>query len=107
MRLAGQLGERDFALEQISHRSAIEQAGEGIGHALLFSLGKFAIALYLGKTSVASSYGAAGSVAIVLIWVYYSAQILLFGAEFAKACRDARLQRREERLAAAAPLASP
>jgi len=49
---------------------------------LLFSLGKLAIALYLGKTSVSSSYGAAGSVAIVLIWVYYSAQILFFGAEF-------------------------
>jgi len=49
---------------------------------LLFSLGKLAIGLYLGKSSVASSYGAAGSVAIVLIWVYYSAQILFLGAEF-------------------------
>lgn len=50
--------------------------------ALLFNLGKFAIGFYLGKTSVASSYGAAGSVAILLIWVYYSAQILFLGAEF-------------------------
>ncbi len=49
--------------------------------ALLFSLGKILIGLYLGKSSVASAYGAAGSLIIILIWVYYSAQILLFGAE--------------------------
>jgi membrane protein len=49
---------------------------------LLFTIGKFAIGLYLGKTDVGSAYGAAGSLVIVLIWVYYSAQILLFGAEF-------------------------
>lgn len=49
---------------------------------LLFSLGKFGIGLYLGKGSVASTYGAAGSLAVVLLWVYYSAQILFFGAEF-------------------------
>ena len=49
--------------------------------ALLFSLGKFLIGLYLGKSSVASAYGAAGSLIIILIWVYYSAQILFFGAE--------------------------
>jgi membrane protein len=49
---------------------------------LLFSLGKLAIGLYLGKASVASSYGAAGSVLVVLLWVYYSAMILYFGAEF-------------------------
>ncbi len=49
---------------------------------LLFSLGKFGIGLYLGKSSVGSSYGAAGSLAILLTWVYYSAQILFFGAEF-------------------------
>ena len=49
---------------------------------LLFSLGKFMIGLYLGKGSVASAYGAAGSLVIILVWVYYSAQILLYGAEF-------------------------
>ena len=49
---------------------------------LLFSLGKFAIGLYLGRSTVASSYGAAGSLAVVLVWVYYSAQILFLGAEF-------------------------
>jgi len=48
----------------------------------LFVIGKMLIGFYLGHTSVASSYGAAGSVVIILIWVYYSAQILLFGAEF-------------------------
>ncbi len=50
--------------------------------AVLFTIGKFAIGLYLGKSDVGSAYGAAGSLVIVLIWVYYSAQILLFGAEF-------------------------
>jgi membrane protein len=48
----------------------------------LFTIGKFAIGLYLGKSNVASAYGAAGSLVIVLVWVYYSAQILLYGAEF-------------------------
>jgi membrane protein len=48
----------------------------------LFTIGKFAIGFYLGKASVASSYGAAGSVVILLVWVYYSALILYFGAEF-------------------------
>jgi membrane protein len=50
--------------------------------AALFTIGKYAIGLYLGKSHVASAYGAAGSLVIVLVWVYYSAQILLYGAEF-------------------------
>jgi membrane protein len=50
--------------------------------ALLFTLGKFLIGLYIGKSSVASGFGAAGSLVIVLVWVYYSAQIFLLGAEF-------------------------
>jgi membrane protein len=49
---------------------------------ILFNLGKAAIGFYLGSSSVASAYGAAGSLIILLLWVYYSAQILLFGAEF-------------------------
>ncbi|MGE5169760.1 MAG: YhjD/YihY/BrkB family envelope integrity protein [Rudaea sp.] len=49
---------------------------------LLFSIGKFLIGLYLGKSSVASSFGAAGSLVIVLLWVYFSSQIFLLGAEF-------------------------
>jgi membrane protein len=49
---------------------------------LLFNLGKFAIGLYLGSSTVASAYGAAGSLVVLLIWVYYSAQIFFLGAEF-------------------------
>ena len=49
--------------------------------AALFTLGKFAIGFYLGRSSVASAYGAAGSLVLLLVWVYYSAQILFFGAE--------------------------
>ena len=49
---------------------------------LLFTIGKFALGLYLGNSGFASTYGAAGSVIIILAWVYYSAQILFFGAEF-------------------------
>ena len=52
--------------------------------ALLFMIGKFAIGAYLGSSSIASLYGAAGSVILILVWVYYSAIILYFGAEFTK-----------------------
>ncbi|HEX4924206.1 MAG TPA: YihY/virulence factor BrkB family protein [Bdellovibrionales bacterium] len=50
--------------------------------ALLFTIGKFAIGFYLGQSSAVSVHGAAGSLAIVLLWVYYAAQILFLGAEF-------------------------
>jgi membrane protein len=50
--------------------------------AVLFTIGKFLIGLYIGRSAVASSFGAAGSLAVVMIWVYYSAQIFLLGAEF-------------------------
>jgi len=50
--------------------------------ALLFTIGKFLIGLYIGKSGVASGYGAAGSLILVFVWVYYSAQIFLLGAEF-------------------------
>lgn len=52
--------------------------------ALLFTIGKQLLALYLGRSSTTSSYGAAGSVILVLLWVYYSAQIVLFGAELTR-----------------------
>jgi membrane protein len=52
--------------------------------AVLFTIGQQLIGLYLGQSSVASSYGAAGSVMILLLWVYYSSQILLLGAEFTR-----------------------
>jgi len=52
--------------------------------ALLFMIGKFGIGFYLGRSAMASWYGAAGSVILILLWVYYSAIILYFGAEFTK-----------------------
>jgi membrane protein len=50
--------------------------------ALLFTIGEFLVGLYLGKAAVGSAYGAAGSLVVVIVWVYYSAMIFLFGAEF-------------------------
>jgi len=55
--------------------------GGALVTALLFTLGKFAIGLYVGRSTVASPFGAAGSVVALVVWVYYSAQILFFGAE--------------------------
>lgn len=52
--------------------------------ALLFSIGKLLIGLYLGHSSISSSFGAAGSLVVLLLWVYYSTQIFLLGAEFTK-----------------------
>jgi membrane protein len=49
---------------------------------VFFSLGKLIIGVYLGNSAVASTFGAAGSLVIILVWIYYSAQILFFGAEF-------------------------
>jgi membrane protein len=50
--------------------------------AVLFTLGKTAIGFYLGRASAGSAYGAAGSMVVLLVWVYYSALIMFFGAEF-------------------------
>jgi membrane protein len=50
--------------------------------AALFTLGKSLIALYIGRSGAASGFGAAGSLVVVLLWVYWSAQILMIGAEF-------------------------
>jgi membrane protein len=57
--------------------------------ALLFTVGKFLIGVYLGRSNVASSYGAAASLITILLWVYYSSLILLFGAEFTKVFANA------------------
>jgi membrane protein len=62
--------------------------------ALLFTLGKTLIGLYLGKASVGSTYGAAGSLMVITVWVYYSAQIFFFGAEFTRVWA----RRRKEKL---------
>jgi membrane protein len=56
-----------------------------IGTAFLFTAGKYVLGLYLGRESTASSYGAAGSVIVILMWVYYGSLILFFGAEFTRA----------------------
>jgi membrane protein len=62
---------------------------------VLFQIGKFAIGLYIGKASVGSPFGAAGSLAVLLVWVYYSSQIILLGAEFTRVSalrRGARIE---------------
>src|ERR1043166_10239637 len=52
---------------------------------VLFGAGKYAIALYIGNSNVASSFGAAGALIVLLLWIFYSAQIFLLGAEFTRA----------------------
>jgi membrane protein len=64
--------------------------------AVLFTVGKHLISLYIGSSNIASIYGAAGALIIILVWVYYSVQILLFGAELAKAYTDQRRARFRE-----------
>ncbi|ABI63294.1 YihY/virulence factor BrkB family protein [Granulibacter bethesdensis] len=63
--------------------------------ALLFSVGKMLIGMYIGSSNAATSYGAAGALVIMLLWVYYSAQIFLFGAELTRAYSDDRHARRQ------------
>jgi membrane protein len=63
--------------------------------ALLFTAGKFVIGYYIGKSGVASAYGAAASIITLLLWIYYSSLILLFGAEFTKAYAESRGSRKE------------
>src|SRR4029079_18408999 len=67
--------------------------------ALLFTFGKFLIGYYLGKSNVASSYGAAASIITILLWIYYSSLILLFGAEFTKAYAESRGSRQDRKTA--------
>ncbi|HEY1836401.1 MAG TPA: YihY/virulence factor BrkB family protein [Rhizomicrobium sp.] len=59
-------------------------AAGGILTAILFDFGKFLIGFYIGRTAIADSFGPAGALVVVLLWVYYSAQLFLFGAEFTK-----------------------
>ena len=62
--------------------------------AALFTLGKYLISLYLGRAGVSSGFGAAGSLVVLLVWVYYSAQIFLLGAEFTWVYAHSRGSRR-------------
>jgi membrane protein len=61
--------------------------------AALFAVGRFLIGLYLGKASVGSAYGAAGSLVVLLVWVYYSSQIFLYGAELTRLYADRRVRK--------------
>ena len=61
---------------------------------LLFTIGKFLISLYLGKSDVGSSFGAAGSLVIVMVWVYYSSQIFRRGRVHLGVCPRARVPQR-------------
>jgi membrane protein len=58
--------------------------------AVLFAVGKYLIGLYLGRAAVGSAFGAAGSLVVLIVWVYYSTQILVFGAEITKVAADRR-----------------
>jgi membrane protein len=69
--------------------------------AALFAAGKFLIALYIGTAGVGSAYGAAGSLVVILVWVYYSSQIFLYGAEITRAYARQKLSRPAIRLPAA------
>ena len=77
----------------------------GLITAVLFTLGKTAIGFYLGQASVGSAYGAAGSLVVLLVWVYYSALIMFFGAEFthAWATRQGEVTPQPHALPGAAP----
>ena len=77
----------------------------GLLTAVLFTLGKTAIGVYLGQASVGSAYGAAGSMVVLLVWVYYSALILFFGAEFTQAwaTRHGEVTPQPHAIAGAAP----
>jgi membrane protein len=77
----------------------------GLIPAALFTLGKTAIGYYLGQASVGSAYGAAGSLVVLLVWVYYSALIMFFGAEFthAWATRQDAVSPQPHAVAGAAP----
>ena len=74
-----------------------------VATAVLFNLGKFAIGWYIGTQGLESTYGAAASIVILLVWVYYSAQIVLFGAEVTHAYASERGSRRTQSADASAP----
>jgi membrane protein len=73
------------AIYKLMPRASIKWRDVWVGAvvtAVLFAIGKFLIGLYLGKSNIGSSFGAFGSLVIVMVWIYYSAQIFLLGAEF-------------------------
>jgi membrane protein len=72
--------------------------------ALLFTIGKSLIGLWIGRSGVTSGFGAAGSLVVSLVWVYYSAQIFLLGAEFTWAYALTFGSRKQQPIPAAAPV---
>src|SRR5918992_353772 len=64
--------------------------------AVLFTVGKVLIGLYLGKSDVASSFGTAGSMVLLMLWVYYASQIFLFGAELTRVYAETHGSRRDK-----------
>jgi membrane protein len=91
---------------KIMPRARVDWSDVGIGAAvtaLLFTIGKFLIGLYIGKSGVTSGFGAAGSLVVVLVWVYYSAQIFLMGAEFTWAYALTFGSRKQQPVPPAAP----
>ena len=79
--------------------------GGALVTAILFGIGKLAIGLYLGQTSVASAYGAAASLVVFLLWVYYSSLIMFLGAEITAVHARHRRRVRPEEFAVPAPAA--
>lgn len=70
--------------------------------AILFTVGKYLIGMYLAHGSVASTYGAAGTLVVVFVWVYYSSLLVLFGAEFTRVYGERGAKRQSGKPAAAA-----
>jgi membrane protein len=68
-----------------------------VATAFCFDLGKILLGLYLGKTAVGSAYGAAGSLVVITVWVYYSSMVFFFGAEFTHLLAQINIERREGR----------
>jgi hypothetical protein len=75
--------------------------------AALFEIGKFLISFYIGKQGLESTYGASASIVVVLIWIYYTAQIVLFGAEFTHVRARQRGGQREKSRVKAGRLVRP
>jgi membrane protein len=76
------LPDRDIAWRDVAIGAILTSA--------LFAVGKYLISLYLSQSTVASAHGPAGSLLVVLLWIYYSAQIFLLGAEFTRAYAERR-----------------
>ena len=77
-----------------------------VATAFLFTIGKSLIGWYMGASATASAYGATGALMVVLLWIYYSTQIFLLGAEFTRAWATMRRALKRQR-AAAAPAPAP